>query len=398
MSPLPQLLPGWWEGRRNLGTLWLCYGSMTCLAAASNLPPVYLTTFSETFGGLSGLSEEQLGRIPAVLFAALVFGIVLSGPLADRLGAKIFLVAGLACTSLGFVVLAGAVNYPMLLGAVALLGLGSGVLDTLLSPIVSALRPERRVSSMNWLHSFYCSGAVCTVLVGSAALKLHVSWRIVSLVLAAVPAVFAFGFSCAGTPPLLGVEEDRKRLRVLVRDTSFLAVLLVISMAGATEVSMAQWLPAFAERGLGYSKATGGMALAGFSFAMLAGRILIAAVGHRLKPIPLMTAFCTASASLYTIGCFLPHAPIALLACILVGFSSSCLWPTTLSLTADRFPNGGASMFGLLAAAGNGGCVVMPWLVGAIAEQSRIHYGLASVTFCPVLMIILLLRIRSARG
>jgi fucose permease len=175
-------------------------------------------------------------------------------------------------------------------------------------------------------------------------------------------------------------------------------MLLVISMAGATEISMAQWLPAFAERGLGYSKATGGMALAAFSLAMLVGRILVAIAGHHLNPVLLMVACCTASSLLYLIGCFFPSAPVALLACALVGLSGSCLWPTTLSLAANRFPNGGASMFGLMAAAGNGGCVVMPWLVGAIAEQSRIHYGLASVTFCPVVMVLLLLRIGSARG
>ena len=42
----------------------------------------------------------------------------------------------------------------VLLAAAALMGCGAGILDMVLSPIVSALEPERRTWAMNWLHSF----------------------------------------------------------------------------------------------------------------------------------------------------------------------------------------------------------------------------------------------------
>jgi hypothetical protein len=42
-------------------------------------------------------------------------------------------------------------------------------------------------------------------------------------------------------------------------------------------------------------------------------------------------------------------------ACILVGLTGSCLWPTTLAVAADRYPHGGATMFALLGALGNFG-------------------------------------------
>jgi nitrate/nitrite transporter NarK len=44
-------------------------------------------------------------------------------------------------------------------------------------------------------------------------------------------------------------------------------------------------------------------------------------------------------------------------------------------------------MFGLLAAAGNIGCFIMPWLVGVLSERTGLAYGLASVTACPVLLL-----------
>ena len=81
-------------------------------------------------------------------------------------------------------------------------------------------------------------------------------------------------------------------------------------------------------------------------------------------------------------------------ACMLVGITGSCLWPSTLGVAADHFPRGGASMFGFLAAFGNFGGVFMPWLVGVIADNSNLHWGLGSATLCPLFMIFLLLWMR----
>src|ERR1700747_3563913 len=67
----------------------LCYGAMMSLAIGVNLLPIFLTSFSASFGGANGLSQEQLGRLGAFSFAGLAFGILLGGPLADRWGAKL---------------------------------------------------------------------------------------------------------------------------------------------------------------------------------------------------------------------------------------------------------------------------------------------------------------------
>jgi len=48
-------------------------------------------------------------------------------------------------------------------------------------------------------------------------------------------------------------------------------------------------------------------------------------------------------------------------------------------------------MFGLLAAFGNLGGIVMPWLVGVTADWSSLRLGLATSTACPLLMAFMLL-------
>ncbi len=48
-------------------------------------------------------------------------------------------------------------------------------------------------------------------------------------------------------------------------------------------------------------------------------------------------------------------------------------------------------MFGLLAAFGNLGGILMPWLVGVTADWSSLRLGLATSTACPLLMAFMLL-------
>ncbi|MCP4644005.1 MAG: MFS transporter [bacterium] len=361
-----------------------------CLAIATNLPPVFLTTFGETFGGQTGLSEEQLGRIPALVFVGFIAGIAITTPLADRWGAKGFVLFGLGLMGTGLGFLSGAGSYAALLAVVFMLGLGAGVLEVVLSPIVAALQPHRRTSALNWLHSFYCIGAVGTVLIGSAGLYFHVSWRIISLGIIAVPASMFLGFVWLPTPPMVHRDADCELVGSLVRHPFFLAALALICLGGATEIGIAQWLPAYAERGLGYTKATAGVALAAFSVAMVIGRIAVGFIVRRVGAIPLIATSCLLCVGLVLVGCLLPSAPVALAACIMLGFTVCCFWPTTLGLASDRFPRGGASMFGLLAASGNAGCIAMPWLVGVIAEQSRLNMGLVALIVPPILMVLIL--------
>ena len=56
------------------------YAAMMCLAIAINLVPVFLTALRVDLGGAAGLTNEQLGRLGAIMFAGLVGGILLSGP------------------------------------------------------------------------------------------------------------------------------------------------------------------------------------------------------------------------------------------------------------------------------------------------------------------------------
>lgn len=369
---------------------------MMTLAIGLNLLPVFLTALSAQYGGVTGLTAEQLGRLGAAAFSGLVIGIVATGPLADRWGAKPFAQMGNALTAICLVAAAFAPGYASLGAAMFGLGLGAGLLDMVLSPVVSALNPARRAAAMNWLHSFYCVGAAVTILTGTLALRAGFGWRGACLGLAPLPLALMAAFAPLRFPAM-STEGARTPLRALLRDHWFLGALAAIFLGGATELGMAQWLPAYAETTLGYPAWAGGIALLAFSVAMAVGRMTVGAADGRFDPHRVMMAGCASSVLLFLVASFAPWPFVALAACVMAGFAGSCLWPTMLAVAADRHPEGGATMFGALAAMGNAGGIVMPWVVGAIADRSDLRWGLAVSALAPALMLPLVLVLRRGR-
>jgi fucose permease len=371
----------------------LCYLAMMSLSIGLNLLPVFLTTISASYGGPNGLSQEHLGRLGSIAFAGLVLGIFVTGPLADRLGPKPFAQLGNALVGLGLIGAAFTTEYRWLAAALFCVGLGSGILDMVLSPVVAVLNPERRSAAMNWLHSFYGVGAVVTILVGTVALRMGMGWRTTCLVLVPLPIGLFIAFASLAFP-VLTADGNRTPARVLLRRRRFWLALCAIFFGGATELGMAQWLPAYAELSLGFKAWVGGTALLLFSLAMVIGRMAVGAAGSRWNPYAVMAWGCGLSVVLFVVASFAPVPGFALTASIAVGLTGSCLWPTMLAVTADHYPDGGASMFGLLAAFGNAGGIFMPWLVGWVADRSNLHWGLALSAVAPALMLPAVLALR----
>lgn len=372
----------------------VCCAGMMSLAIGINLLPVFCTTLQATMG----LNNEQFGRIGSVTFVGVVGAIFATGPLADRFGPKLFALIGNALVAVGLAALALSRSYNAVLVASFVLGVGAGTLDMVLSPIVGALKPENKSSAMNWLHSFYCTGSVLTVLIAAGALKLNIGWRTTSAIMIVLPVLVIAGFMAMRVPALVHESVERHRLRELLRIPYFWAAMAAIALGGATELGMSYWLPAYAEKSLGYTRFIGAMGFTGFLAAMAAGRIGVGVVSTPANVMKLLMLCCTGSAIFIVGASFLPWPGLALACCVLSGLAGSALWPSMLAVAADRFPRGGGTMYAAMGAAGNAGALVMPWIVGVAADHSTMARGLATGAICPLLMLMILLRIREKRA
>lgn len=397
-----------------------CYLGAFVQAIVINLSPVLFIPIKDQFG----LSFEQIGRLVLINFSTqLILDIALCG-LISRWGAKRFAILANSLIFVGlwiFALLPSKMNNPYLglvIGTVCF-SIGAGILELGLSPIINAVPSDQKAQDMALCHAFYAWGQMTVILLTALAVYLLGPryWPLIVLVWSIFPLTDAAAFYMAKVPPFVE-ESKRQRVRDLVRKPWFIGAAIAIGLAGASELSIAQWMSTFAEKGLGFPKIygdLGGVCL--FAAAMGAGRTWYGLRGEQISVGRVLTIGAGLSVVAYLAAALSPWPYMSLGACIIAGLGVSLLWPGMLSMAADKFPLAGASMFAIMAAAGDTGGSVAPWLVGLIAdkapsyaghvsrlfggssaiEQIGLRTGLLSATLYPLAMLFLLCWLRSKK-
>ena len=365
-------------------------------AVVNNFAPLLFLTFQTQMG----LSLEEITLLTTVNFSVQLLVDFLSVKAADRIGYRVCIVAAHLFSAAGLAALAilpGLIQnaYAGLIVAVTLYAIGGGLIEVLVSPIVEACPTEKKEAAMSLLHSFYCWGHVAVVLLSSAFFQLAGigNWRVMACIWALLPLGNAVYFALV---PIRPVVEERRRMpvRSLFGQKLFWLFLLMMLCAGASEQGMSQWASAFAQSGLGVSKAMGDLA-GPCAFAVLMGtsRALYGKYSDRMPLRAVMTASAVLCIACYATAAMSGNVLLALAGCALCGFSVGIFWPGTFSTAVPALPGGGTAMFALLALAGDLGCTTGPTVVGlaAGAAGGRVAAGLGVGMSFPVLMLLCIL-------
>ena len=248
-------------------------------------------------------------------------------------------------------------------------GVGGGLIEVIISPIVDSCPGEAKASAMSLLHSFYCWGQVGVVLITTLLLRVigEDLWYVIPILWSLLP--FYNLFSFLKVPLMPAIPEDEKTpLRTLFTSKIFIVAMVLMLCAGASELAMCQWSSLFAERALGVTKVVGDlMGPCLFAVLMGIGRTIFGIWGEKIN-----LAWALMGTAALCVLCYLGTAlfesPIlALISCALCGLSVSLMWPGTFSLTSAVYPKGGTAMFGTLAILGDIGCAAGPALMGAVS-------------------------------
>lgn len=248
---------------------------------------------------------------------------------------------------------------------------------------------------MSLLHSFYCWGHVGVVLLSTLFFKLAgiQNWRIMACVWAVIPIINAFVFAKTPIAPLISEGERGMTLKELFISRTFWILMLMMLCSGASEQAVSQWASAFAEKGLGLSKAMGDLT-GPMAFAILMGlsRAVYGKYGDRINLDTFMkgsTMLCVASYLLISLS---PSPFVSLIGCAICGMSVGIMWPGTFSKASSALRNGGTAMFALLALAGDLGCSSGPTLVGMVSNvvHGDLKLGILSAVIFPVVLVLCL--------
>lgn len=351
-------------------TVFACYRGYITQGIVNNLSPLFFVLFQNKFG----ISYSLISALILCNFVTQVITDMLSVKYVDRIGYRKSAVIAHALAFLGLVMQGTLPNmlpapYVGLVLATIVNGVGGGLIEVIISPIVDSCPGDAKASAMSLLHSFYCWGQVGVVLITTLLLRLigEDLWFILPILWSLLPLYNLFRFLKVPLMPTVP-EEEKAPLKTLFTSKVFLVALLLMLCAGASELAMSQWSSLFAERALGVTKVLGdllGPCL--FAVFMGIGRTIYGVWGEKIHLTGAMV-FCAALCILCYLGTALFENPwLSLLSCALCGFSVSLMWPGTFSLTSAAYPKGGTSMFGVLAVLGDVGCSVGPALMGAVS-------------------------------
>lgn len=361
-----------------------CYTGNFIQAIVINLTPILFIPLREQFG----LSFEQLGFLILINFFTQVLCDIFFSTLVDKYGFRPFILIAHILTVVGFLMFALApmvlVNpYPGFILATIVFSGSGGLLELLLSPIVNAIPTAEKATAMSVLHSFYAWGQVAVVLITTLFLFGfgRTTWQWI-VVLWTIPAIVNFIlFMKVPLAPSVA-EEHRQGIRMLILKPFFIVAFLAILLGGASEVSMSQWSSAFMEKALNLPKVVGDIAgMCMFGLMLGVGRLLYGVYGKKINVNQVMSIGAFFAIFCYLVVALSPVNILSLIALAACGFAVSLLWPGTLVITAEKFPLAGAWLFAILAAGGDIGASVGPWLMSVITEQAprlSVFVGLAS--------------------
>ncbi len=366
-------------------TVWACCLGYLLQAVVVNVSPILFIPLREQFH----LSYSQLGFLVLANFVTQFLCDLFFGGLIDRWGFRPLAVASTVTAAMGFVLFAAAPAvlpqnpYPLFVAGTLLFAGSGGLLEILLSPIVNALPlpRERKMSVLSLLHSAYNWGQVIVVLVTTLLLRVLGAerWQLL-LYLWCTPAVVVFIMFLKAPFPSVCPAEARQGVRSVLLAPTFVLCMIVMMTSGASELIISQWSSTFIEKGLGVSKTVGDIAgVCAFAAAMGIGRTLYGKYGAKIDIYRIMHMGMFVLIVCYLAVGLIPGRLVPLLAIVISGLAVALHWPGTLIVAADYFPMAGSWMFALLAAGGDTGASVGPWLSGRVMDICGGNAGAAAL-------------------
>ena len=340
---------------------------------ASDLQRIFLDPLDKAH------SAEMIGGILGIPFLGFALTIAIGSPLLDAIGMRVLLPLAGLCLGAGTLLMvfadklaSGMGLYNILWVGALIAGVGWGLVETVINPLIATLYPDQKTAKLNLLHAWWPGGVAIGGLLGVALTWLGLGWQ-GKLTLVAMPAA-AVILLCVGVqfPPTeraaAGVSM-RQMFRELMNPI-FIVLFLSMFLTAASELAPGQWVDLALSRTV---HMPGILLLVYVSVLMFVMRHFAGALVQRVSSIGLLWISCLmASLGLYSLS--LASSPVTgLLAATLWGVGVCYMWPTMLAAASERFPRGGALLMGLMGTAGTLSIQFVLPVMGAIYDRTKLE-------------------------
>ena len=363
-----------------------CNGSVS-LMMGSAMPDLKATYgLSDSVSGLF-LSAHSAGNLIAGLLSGLV-------PLWLGQRRSITLLASLAFIGFTMMILFG--NPVWLFVAFLFTGFGRGSITNFDNRMVNLLSGGSPAAS-NLLHSSFAVGAILTPMV-FLLLRTHISWQAGVMYVVVIGCVALFNFS------RMRLENDKPNRQdkanstlIFLRNPSFMILAMMMFCYLCSEYAINGWLVTYIQNkeNLAAALASSGSDAISYSqtmatllwVVMLIGRLSCAFLSGRISQKKLMMFSSFGVAIFYSLMLQSSTIPMVTISVAGLGLCMAGICPMIYS-DAAIFTNTYPMATSLLLGIGSAGAILMPTIVGTLAEKFGFNGGMSAIFVTIVLLVV----------
>jgi len=367
--------------------------------AAGLVQGVALVTFPAASSILTsstyyGLSSTQYGALFVPQAVLAVAAALLGTRLTERWGTKQVFLAGLAADLASMVLLfvsqlliGGALAYPVLLLATSCLGIGFGLTVPTVNRYAAAFFPAAVERAVLYLNALLGLGTALAPLFVALFVGLGFWWGLPVLVAVALVVLLAVAVALplrTAEDAAVGDRTEPARVR-LVLPSRFWVFAAFAVLYGVVETMSGNWSTLYMTGSLGATATRASVALTAFWAMVTVGRILFAAIEHRLKPSVTYRILPFVVVVAFLIVARLPYGSVTagVLAFGLAGLGCSALLPLTIGFGQEELTSISTFAAGGLIAAYQVGYGLAAFGVGPLEEGLQLSlstiFGAAAV-------------------
>jgi fucose permease len=328
------------------------------------------------------------------LFLLMTFGILLGslvfGPIVDRNGYKGMLLLATALIVVGLEGIAFAPSLGWLRVAVALIGIGGGIINGGTNALVADVSADGRTAGLSLLGVFFGVGAVGVPFVLGSLLGLF-SY---AAIIAAVGAFVLVPLLVTAVTPFPAPKQAQgfplAAAAGLLRDPVLLLMGCMLFLESGMEITVGGWTTTFFKQELGIADRRALVYLSLYWLGMMLGRLALGSVLRRVPPTRVLlgcigTGFAGALVLIFT-----REPSLAAFGVFLLGLGFAATFPVVLGFVGDRWAELSGTAFGIVMVMALTGGMILPWLTGVLGASYGLRGSFAIVPAALVLLAVLL--------
>ncbi|WP_411029560.1 MFS transporter [Spongiimicrobium sp. 3-5] len=333
-----------------------------------------------------GLTLEQIGYAFTPAFWGFTLAMIIGGPLVDSLGIKKITWIAFIMHAIGIIWTIMARDMTSLFLATMFVGIGNGMVEAALNPMIASMYPKEKTKMLNRFHVWFPGGIVIGSLVGWLVMDvLGLDWQIMVAVLFIPLIIYGFMFFGQTFPVTERIQLGVSNSKMVTSLGKPLFIFMVICMflTAASELGTTQRIESLLKE----SVAVPLLVLAFINGIMALGRAFAGQVVHKLKPAGMLLF----SAIFTFIGLWLltiTSGGMTFAAAAVFAVGVTFFWPTMLGFVAEYLPQTGALGLSIMGGAGMLSVSVVLPIMGNLMDNASAGEALRTMSILPAILIL----------